>query len=151
MSILSSRPRLHFMAPLAIAGGAPNGKPLQELTCHPIRLTGPLVLPLLSHVKLSKNYRKRLPAESGCKGSNFIRNSQTFTRLFYGKAQDFRVSWQNNGIKRILTPKTSEKAQKGRTNGTKRGTAHPYHMGKHTRGESPSGRDKCPNTWERVP
>ena len=27
------------------------------------------------------------------------------------------------------TPKTSEKKQKGRTNGTTRGTAHTYHMG----------------------
>ena len=80
------------MASLADAGGAPNGKPLQELTCQPTGLTGPLVLPLLSHVKLSKNYRKRLPAESGCKGSNFMRNSQTFRGLFSNKQEDFRVS-----------------------------------------------------------
>ncbi|MBR6938402.1 MAG: hypothetical protein IKH63_12650, partial [Prevotella sp.] len=58
---------------------------------------------------------------------------------------------KNNGIKRILTPKTSEKKQKGRTNGVTRGTAHPYHMGKHTRGKSPRGRDKSPNARERVP
>ncbi|MBQ1800254.1 MAG: hypothetical protein II011_05825, partial [Prevotella sp.] len=35
------------------------------------------------------------------------------------------------------TPKTSETKQKGWTNGTKRGTARPYHIGKtHARGKS---------------
>ncbi|MBQ5578105.1 MAG: hypothetical protein IIT40_04570, partial [Prevotella sp.] len=57
--------------------------------------------------------------------------------FFTGKRKIFAFHDKNSGIKRILTPKTSEKKKKGRTNGTKRGTAHPYHIGQiHARGKS---------------